>query len=116
GAFLVRFLSWEWQFYLNIPLALIGIVAAWWALADTHAPARKARIDWVGAATLTGALVSLNLALLGSAEVQSVSGLEELSGDTGESLRWLFIPAVIFAYAFVRRQRRAADPLIDPAL
>ena len=116
GAFLVRFLSWEWQFYLNVPLALIGIAAAWWALAGAHEPSRKARIDWTGAFTLTGALVSLNLALLGSAEVQSVSGLDELSGSTGEGLRWLFIPAVVFAVAFVVRQRRARNPLIDPAL
>ena len=59
GAFLVRFLSWEWQFYLNIPLGLIGIAAAWWALSDEHASARSGRIDWIGAVTLTGALVSL---------------------------------------------------------
>lgn len=116
GAFLVRFLSWEWQFYLNIPLGLIGIAAAWWALSDEHASARSGRIDWIGAVTLTGALVSLNLALLGSAEVQSVSGLDQLKGSTGAGLRWLYLPAVVFGYLFVRRQRRAPDPLIDPDL
>ena len=46
GAFLVRFLSWEWQFYLNIPLALIGIAAAWWALSDEQAAGRPGKIDW----------------------------------------------------------------------
>ena len=40
GAFLVRFLSWEWQFYLNVPLAVIGIAAAWWALSDDQAAGR----------------------------------------------------------------------------
>jgi EmrB/QacA subfamily drug resistance transporter len=116
GAFLVRFLSWEWQFYLNIPLALIGIAAAWWALSDAEPGTRRGRIDWAGAVTLTGALVCLNLALLGSAEVQSVSGLDELTGSTGEELRWLYLPAIVLAILFVRRQRRADDPLIDPAL
>ena len=116
GAFLVRFLSWEWQFYLNVPLAIIGIVAAWWALPDADTGTRPGRIDWVGAVTLTGALVTLNLALLGSAEVQSVSGLDELTGSTGEGLRWLYLPAVLLAILFVRRQRRASDPLIDPVL
>ena len=38
GAFLIRFLSWEWQFYLNIPLAILGIAFAWWALADLPQP------------------------------------------------------------------------------
>jgi EmrB/QacA subfamily drug resistance transporter len=116
GAFLVRFLSWEWQFYLNIPLAVVGMAAAWWALADLDAPARPGRIDWLGAFSLTGALVSLNLALLGSAEVQSVSGLADLTGSTGEGLRWLYLPAVLFAVFFVWHQQRSPDPLIDPAL
>jgi MFS family permease len=116
GAFLVRFLSWEWQFYLNVPLGLLGIAAAWWALSDEAPASTRRRIDWAGAGLLTGALVTLNLALLGSAEVQSVSGLEDLTGSTGRGLRWLFIPAVVFAVAFFRRQSRTAEPLIDLAL
>ena len=113
GAMLVRFLSWEWQFYLNIPLALIGITAAWWALADVDPVRKPGRIDWIGAVSLTGALVALNLAILGSAEVQSVTGFEELTGSTGAGLRWLYLPAAVFAVFFVWWQRRAPDPLID---
>lgn len=113
GAALVRFLNWRWQFYLNIPLALIGIAAAWWAL-RAFARAREARrIDWVGAATLTVALVALNLALLGSAEIQSVTGLDELTGGSGFDLRWLFLVALAAGIWFVRAQRAASDPLID---
>ena len=26
GAMLVRLLSWQWQFWLNIPLAIVGVV------------------------------------------------------------------------------------------
>ena len=113
GAMLVRFLSWHWQFYLNIPLAVIGMVAAWWALASFDRPLRGARIDWMGAFTLTAALVALNLALLGSAEIQGVTGLEELTGSTGSELRWLYLVAILFAAAFLANQRRAVDPLID---
>src|SRR5690606_32031986 len=64
GAMLVRFLSWEWQFWLNIPLAVAGLVASWWALADHDRPARAQGVDWFGALALTATLVSLNLALL----------------------------------------------------
>jgi len=49
GAMLVRLLSWQWQFWLNIPLATIGVTAVWWALADHDRPRRGARIDWIGA-------------------------------------------------------------------
>lgn len=113
GAMLVRFLSWEWQFYLNIPLAVIGMAAAWWALAEMDRPARAARIDWLGATTLSIALVSLNVALLGSAQIQSVTGLEELTGGSTAGLRWLYLVALVSGTWFVWSQQRREDPLID---
>lgn len=115
GALIVRFLTWRWQFWLNIPLAAAGIVAAWWALAG-HDERREARIDWPGVVTLTTALVSLNVALLGSAEIQSVTGLDELTGGSDAYLRWFFLLAAVSTVAFVLRQRRAEDPLIDFSL
>ncbi|MDJ0962426.1 MAG: MFS transporter, partial [Acidimicrobiia bacterium] len=48
GAMLVRFASWEWQFYLNWPLAIFGMIAGWRLLADYDVPMRKSRIDWAG--------------------------------------------------------------------
>lgn len=116
GALLVRFLNWRWQFWMNIPLAVIGIAAAWWALAEFDKPGTRLRVDWAGAFTLTLALVSLNLALLGSAEVQSVSGLEELTGSDGSELRWFYLLAVVAAAAFAIIQGRSDDPLIDFSL
>ncbi|MGH9134320.1 MAG: MFS transporter [Ilumatobacteraceae bacterium] len=113
GAVLVRFLSWQWQFWLNIPLAVGGMIAVWWALADHDRPARTARVDWVGAGLLTAALVSLNLALLGSAEIQSVSGLDELTGSSGTDLRWLYPVALVAAISFVWHERRSDHPLVD---
>ena len=47
GALLVRFLNWRWQFYLNIPLGLVALAAAWWALQGLDRPAGRRRIDWL---------------------------------------------------------------------
>jgi len=116
GAMLVRFLSWQWQFWLNIPLAVAGLAASWWALEGQDRPEHRKRIDWLGAGLLTVALVSLNVALLGSAEIQSVNGLEQLTGGGGTDLRWLYIPAVLAGVGFVWRQRRASSPLFDRRL
>ena len=116
GAMLVRFLSWQWQFWLNIPLAAGGLAATWWALVDHDRPERARRVDWVGAILVTVALVSLNVALLSGSEIQSVTGLDELTGDGGRDLRWLYLVAVVSAALFVHHQRRAADPLIDAGL
>ena len=116
GAMLVRFLSWQWQFWLNVPLAVIGVAVTWRVLADHDRPKRVSRIDWIGALLVTVFLVSLNLALLGNAQIQSVTGLDELTGGGGADLRWLYAVALAAAGAFVWHQRRANDPLINPRL
>lgn len=120
GAMLVRFLSWRWQFWLNVPLAIVGAIAVWWALAEHDRPARPTRIDWIGAGLLTTVLVSLNLALLGSAEVQSVQGLDELTGNGGTDLRILYPVAFVAALILVWQQRHlraiGGDAIIDASL
>lgn len=116
GAMLVRFLSWEWQFWLNVPLAIGGLAASWWALADHDRPVEHRRVDWVGAGLLTIALVSLNLALLGGAEIQSVEGLDELTGGGGPDLWWLYPVAAVAAGLFVVQQSYSRNPLFEPEL
>ena len=120
GAMLVRFFSWRWQFWLNVPLAIVGAAAVWWALAEHDRPERRGRVDWLGAGLLTTVLVSLNLALLGSAEVQSVQGLDELTGNGGTDLRLLYPVALIAAIGLVFQQRRlrraGGDPIVDASL
>jgi EmrB/QacA subfamily drug resistance transporter len=116
GAMLVRFASWQWQFWLNIPLGLIGLGVTWWALAGHDRPVVRTRIDWLGAILVTVALVSLNVALLSGTEIQSVTGLDELTGGNGRDLRWLYAVAVAAGAAFVWHQRRTDAPLIDMRL
>ena len=115
GAMLVRFLSWQWQFWLNIPFAVAGLAASWWALEGHDRPEVRRRIDWLGATLLTVTLVSLNVALLGSAEIQSVNGLSELTGE-GTDWRFLYLVAVAGAIAFVLQQRQSSHPLFDRRL
>ena len=115
GALLVRFLAWEWQFWLNVPLAVAGIVAGWTVLS----PARRAgpRVDWIGAALLTVALISPSVALLDEARIQSVTGLEELTGEGGGvGGPWLYGVAAAALVAFVLVELRVQDPLIDLAV
>ncbi|MEZ4515075.1 MAG: MFS transporter [Chloroflexota bacterium] len=79
GALLIRFLSWRWQFYLNIPLSLLGMAAAWWALGGLPRPQKRERIDWAGTAVFTLFLLTLNLALLNGGDVQSAGGFASLT-------------------------------------
>ncbi len=117
GAMLVRFFDWRMQFWLNIPLALGGLAWVWWALSGHRTPDRGRRVDWVGAGLLTGALVALDVALLGNAEVQSVSGLDQLQGGSGSiDFRWLYLIAAGLGWAFVLHQRSHADPVLERGL
>ncbi len=119
GALLVRFLSWEWQFYLNLPLALIGIALAQRFLPERAVPVASGRsfgkIDVLGAVFLTLALTAGSVALLSRANIQSAGGLSELSGRDGRSIPlWLSIGlGVIGVVGFIWRQRSAAVPLLD---
>lgn len=120
GAVLVRFLTWRWQFWLNVPLALAGMAAGWILLdpatSGVRGRAPASRIDWLGALALVGGLISLNVALLGRAQIQSVTGLDELSGSSGSGHLWLYGVAVIALAVFVARERRSRNPLIDTGL
>ena len=119
GALLIRFLTWEWQFYLNIPLSIAGMVMAWYALADLPEPKTRERIDWWGTAVLTIFLLSLNIALLNSGDVQSVGGFANL--EESNTTTWpLYLLALISLIAFIFIERHASrtqsPPLIDLAL
>lgn len=126
GALLVRFLDWRWQFYLNIPLSLLGIAAAWWALRDLPRPRRRPGLDWLGTAVLTVSLVALNIALLNSGDIQSVSNLSQLA-ENEQSLSWpLYLLAAVGFVGFVVIERRLGSqtgseasgppPLVDLGL
>ncbi|MBK8430039.1 MAG: MFS transporter [Chloroflexi bacterium] len=123
GAVLVRWLTWQWQFYLNIPLSLLGLAAAWWALADLPQPQLTRRgIDWLGTALLTIFLLALNIALLGSGDVGAAGGFATAAETqaTWSSLPF-YVTAAIALALFLASQRRLANhpttpPLLDLSL
>ncbi len=117
GAVLVRYLSWRWQFYLNVPLALAGIALAWWALQGLDRPAAgRARVDWAGAVALTVALVALNVALLDSSDISTVGELSELRAEDVSVTLPLLLVAALATAAFVAVELRSRDPLIELGL
>ena len=114
GGALVEHLSWHWAFWMNVPPAAL----AWGVLASTlpskpmaaEAPAaegqQRMRIDWLGAALLTVALVMLLLAT----QHGNLNLPERVS-------LWLLLGlGAKFALAFIWRQKRAAHPLLPLSL
>jgi EmrB/QacA subfamily drug resistance transporter len=113
GALLIRFLTWRWQFYLNVPLSLIAIAAAWWALADLPEPKTGGKVDWWGTAMLSVCLLCLNIALLNSSDVQSVGGFTDLEASSSASTWPFYLIALVTFVLFIFVEQRA--PALRPS-
>ncbi|SDG68423.1 MULTISPECIES: MFS transporter [unclassified Duganella] len=102
GGFITSYASWRWIFYLNLPLGLVALVAAWWLIPDQRAAERRP-FDWPG------------FVLSGSALLLLTWGAETLSGpapDWRETGACIALGTLLLA-ALAWHLKRAAHPLID---
>lgn len=106
GGFVVEHLGWHWIFFANLPVALAALVALNHALRRPVLTARP-RLDVAGAVLL---MAVLSLAVL----IPSVGGV---------LLAWTSAPVLVMTAAlglalvgFVLVERRAAEPVLPPAL
>jgi MFS family permease len=99
-------LGWRWCFFSCIPLAVVAFVVLQRRL-DLPVLKRDARIDWYGAATVTGGAGSLMLLL-------SMGG-KEFAWSSGWAYGLGTASAVLFVLA-VLAERRAAEPILPPRL
>ena len=106
GAALVAAAGWRWVFGVNVPIGVIAVVAGHYLLPRTRSRTPVASFDGWGLLWLSTATTAL---LLG---VSAASGLPLPGWAAG----LLFAAAAGAAAAFAVRQRRAAAPLVDPAL
>lgn len=103
GAYITDYISWQWVFYVNIPLGLLALLLISAFYKET-VRREKQRIDWLGAVTLVGAVVCLMFALQFGGKLYAWNSLEIIS---------LFIGFAILAAAFVAAERRADEPIIS---
>jgi len=97
GGILVKYLSWRWVFYVNVP---VGLLAASLYVGAFHESVKKRQVqlDLAGAALLSGAVIAL---LLGTSRILPV----------------VTVPvALLLLAAFVAAEKRAAEPVLPPEL
>lgn len=108
GAFSAT-IGWRWVFFVNVPIALAGVVWGHFQLREQRDPAlagkRVRDLDFLGIGFIALLVTGLSLAL------------DDVSAEAGTALT--LVPAVIGVLAlvgFVVRERRAAWPILPPKL
>ncbi|HZB93457.1 MAG TPA: hypothetical protein VE397_18560, partial [Stellaceae bacterium] len=98
---------WGWPavFWFRAPLALAALLLPWHSPPATRGDVKRASFDFAGAVLLALALAGLILAI------------GRLRDAAGRAPAALLLAAAGAAFAgFIRRERRATAPIIDPAL
>ncbi len=106
GGLLLGTLGWRWVFWVNVPFGVVAAIMGLVVLPQTTDLDDDKRLDWQGALLLTPALIAAAIAL---SEVQAW-------GLTSPALIACTIVTLALLPIFIRRERKAQAPLIDPDL
>lgn len=103
GAYITDYIDWRWIFYVNVPigLAALGLIIYFYKESINHA---KQQIDWWGASTLVGAVISLMFAL--------ELGGQKFSWDSWQIIG-LFSAAAVLTAVFLFAETKAKEPIIS---
>lgn len=102
GGIITEYWGWRWNFFINVPVAIGVIIAAWKLLPSHESEEKHNELDLPGAISITGALMALVYAL-----VEAPS-----KGWTSKStLIYLGVSALLFAF-FIWNENRAKHPLV----
>ena len=107
GGFISTYASWHWNFFINIPVGLLGLVAVWRWVPRAPVP-RPAPLDWRGSILCASALVLLLLGFERGAQTGP------RLADWGVPLGLALAGSAIGALA-LRHLRRTPNPVVSLA-
>jgi EmrB/QacA subfamily drug resistance transporter len=106
GGVILAFASWRWIFWINLPIGIIGTLAAFFVLRDTSTQPRRERFDLRGAALFCVGLISVLFWMM-----------------NGISAGWLSLTVVPYLVvgvgafvAFYIWEKRVPHPMLDLSL
>jgi EmrB/QacA subfamily drug resistance transporter len=114
GGFLTDNISWQSNFYVNLPVGAIALFFIITKMPNLNITQNKPTIDYLGAFWLIVGVVPLLLGL-------SLGKVETHAGELGylwgsPEILGLFALSIIGIVAFIITERRAKDPLLDMSL
>ncbi|MEU4093624.1 MFS transporter [Streptomyces sp. NPDC026673] len=102
GGVFTEYVDWRWGFYVNLPIAAIGIAGVLTTVRDHGGPADRARLDVPGAVLASGGAVAL---------VFGFSKAETDGWGAGVTVG-MFVLAALLLAGFVLLQAKTASPLL----
>ncbi len=105
GGIILGSLSWNWLFFVNVPVGIIGFFLAL-RFIPFNPPGVKQTFDFAGAGVLLVCLVSLLLAMT----------VGQNNGFINPPVIALFVIAAASLAAFLRIERRVSEPMLDLSL
>ena len=104
GGIITEVFTWRWIFYINVPIGIIGIIAALRLLTEPMRPNwGQQRFDPIGAILLS---VSVSCLMLGLSFGQE-------AGWRSLTIVGLFVAAVVLLAAFIIHEKNATQPIVD---
>jgi EmrB/QacA subfamily drug resistance transporter len=103
GGLVLDTLGWQWVFWINVPVGLVGAIIGWLVLPLTKDPPNDGRFDWKGAFLIVPALTAL-MAVLNEGHAWGVTSPASIGGA---------LLGVILLMLFVWAERHAKAPLVD---
>ena len=103
GGFILAGATWRWIFLVNLPIGILGTLAAYLLLHDIAPNPRGEKFDLFGALLFTIGLVTLLLGLTGGIG----------AGWLSPSILALFAVAVVTLVGFMFWERRVPYPMLD---
>jgi EmrB/QacA subfamily drug resistance transporter len=106
GGLLTEKIDWSWIFFVNVPVGILGIVVARWAIDETRDTSHEQRLDLPGLLSSAIGLFALTYGLIESNSY----------GWTSGRILGLFAIAALSLGAFVVLEHRQRLPMLDLSL
>jgi EmrB/QacA subfamily drug resistance transporter len=103
GGLVLDTLGWQWVFWINVPVGLVGAIVGWLVIPQTTDLPQDSRFDWKGALLIVPALTAL-MALVNDGHAWGLVSPLFLGGA---------LLAMILLAWFVGAEHHAVVPLID---
>jgi EmrB/QacA subfamily drug resistance transporter len=104
GGVLIAVLSWQWLFWINLPIAAVALLIVWRATPETRDEGADRSVDLPGAVLLVGGIGLISY------------GLVKVDTFTPRELGLIFAAALALLVAFVLWERRARNPVVQLAI